>query len=178
MTKIIGLSGAKGSGKTTIAKILEKEYGYKRISLAAPIRDMARALLRSLDFKNERIEELLNDPVFKETPIPELNGVTSRVILQTLGTEWGRSLSPNIWADIAFKKAQAYDVVVIDDIRFQNEADRCSWVVRVLNGHSTPTQEVDQHPSELQDLYVDVQFTNRLITDPATIAREIHVSLF
>ena len=37
---LLGLSGGRGSGKTTIANYLVEEYGYSKISFAEPVRDI------------------------------------------------------------------------------------------------------------------------------------------
>lgn len=129
--KIIALNGPKGVGKTTVARALEKHlaaYGETAIlSYASPIKKMAQAL--------GVLECYLVDPEYKEKPIPGL-GVTSRVLMQTLGTEWGRQMiSENIWLwamDRAIEQ-EAYDYfnnlkdenvfIIIDDCRFDNEAD-------------------------------------------------------
>ena len=55
---IIGLAGGKGCGKSSVARILERKYGYEILSFASPIKDMLRAMgLRDSE---------LNDPVLKE----------------------------------------------------------------------------------------------------------------
>lgn len=49
--------------------------------------------------------------------------VTARIALQTLGTEWGRRLNPDIWARATLHKIQqsSHDLWVISDLRFKNE---------------------------------------------------------
>ena len=127
--KIIALNGPKGVGKTTVARALEKHlaaYGETAIlSFASPIKKMAQAIGVP--------DAHLLDPEYKEKPIPGL-GVTSRVLMQTLGTEWGRQMiSENIWLwamdraiereawSLAFEEDALF--VIIDDCRFDNEAD-------------------------------------------------------
>ena len=50
--------------------------------------------------------------------------------MQTLGTEWGRALSPNLWIETWAASLAGLDRVVADDVRFENEAA----AVRALGG--------------------------------------------
>jgi hypothetical protein len=52
--------------------------------------------------------------------------VTARHVLQTLGTEWGRAIDPDLWVDIALRRARqdlaaGAPLAVITDGRFRNE---------------------------------------------------------
>ena len=86
---IIGLTGFKGCGKSTVAEIMEERFGYKTRSFATPIKDMLRAMGLS--------REELYDPEIKERVIEDF-GKSPREMMQTLGTEWGRMLvSSDIW---------------------------------------------------------------------------------
>ena len=80
---IIGLTGFKGCGKSTVAEIMRENYGYSRHSFAQPIKDMLEAMGLTK-------EELYN-PKLKEIVIPEF-GKSPREIMQLLGTEFGRSM--------------------------------------------------------------------------------------
>ncbi len=71
----------------------------------------------------------------KEEPIPQLNGVSSRFLQQTIGTEWGRhAVSKDFWllttrAAVEKTRADGHPVV-IDDVRFPNEFD----MIREMGG--------------------------------------------
>ena len=80
---IIGLTGGKGCGKSTVAKIINKLHDYEIISFATPIKDMLRVLGLG--------DAELNDPTIKEIVLDEY-GKTPREMMQSLGTEWGRML--------------------------------------------------------------------------------------
>lgn len=125
MTRIIGLSGLAGSGKTEAAKALENA-GYVRISFATPLKQMLQVLVPEGTDKNERP--------------PLLQGKTYREALQTLGTDWGRQMiGPDIWCNaamsIADRLVEEGKNVVFDDVRFDNEAqaivDRGGFVIRI-----------------------------------------------
>jgi hypothetical protein len=116
---LIGLAGPAGVGKTTMAKKLVGELGYRRKSFATPIKQMLRKMGVPYEF-------LYDD---KLADIPGLN-TTGRHLLQTLGTDWGRNMvDPNIWVyaakqglDEAKSRHPRYRAV-FDDVRFNNEAE-------------------------------------------------------
>ena len=113
MPKLIGIAGKAQSGKTTAAEIAAALTGGVILPLAQPLYDMLE-VLRSDDW-----------PADREQPIPGL-GRSQRQLLQTLGTEWGRSLiSPTLWVDHLMRRCAslpARQVVLIPDVRFDNEA--------------------------------------------------------
>lgn len=125
----IGLSGFARSGKTTAAQYLETQYGYTRLHIAEPLRDMLAALLRRFGMSGPEITYYL-EGAGKESVIPCL-GVTSRHAQISLGTEWGRELiGPDLWANCWEYTASEVDAAMNDSVRFPNEEQ----VIRRLNG--------------------------------------------
>ncbi len=126
MTKIIGLIGAAGSGKDTVAQLL----GYKKLSFAGTVKDVASV---AFDWDRELLEGLTPESrAFRET-VDEYWGVTPRLAMQKIGTEMFRDLiSKDFWLKRLRKEIEkAGDTpVVITDCRFQNEAD----FIRELGG--------------------------------------------
>ena len=122
--RIIGLySSSPQAGKTTIANLLAG-HNYVRVSFADPLREMLIPLLTTLGYSETAARHRLTEA--KHLTIPEL-GVTPRHLLQTLGTEWGRScVHPEVWlktwqARVDRLLAEGHNVVT-DDVRFPNEA--------------------------------------------------------
>lgn len=120
---VIGLMGKAGSGKDTVRAIMEN-YGYVGKAFADPLRDMTKAFFNaggiSLNYMTER--------ALKESNIPEL-GFSYRTVVQTLGTEWGRNLSPDVWLNIVksgIEKSYS-SKFVISDVRFPNEFE---WIIK------------------------------------------------
>jgi hypothetical protein len=150
---LIGLTGKAGVGKSTIAYILAREYGYVCVPFAEPLKDMLRAIGLTHD-------ELYGD---KKEVVNADYGVTPRHMMQTLGTEWGRNLiGQDVWVE-AWKRSlyRRYSNanIVVDDVRFLNEVA----AVRALGGKvvnlngSPPLNDItNRHASESQDLPFDL----------------------
>lgn len=137
--RIVGLTGLKRSGKTTVATLM---LGYTRMSFAAPLKNM----LRAMGVTDDELED-------KETVLPRF-GQSPRFMLQTLGTEWGRDkIKQTLWVDIARHSAEmgrsSGALIVFDDVRFDNEANMIlemgGEVWKVFGGKSA---EVDDHITE------------------------------
>ena len=128
MIKLIGLySPAAQSGKTTVSRAL-KLRGYVRLPFAEPLKLMVRPLLMEMGYAPGEATRLVYED--KEEVVPGL-GVSSRHLLQTLGTEWGRQcVSPDVWLRVWQARAARFERVVVDDVRFENEAE----LVRGLGG--------------------------------------------
>jgi len=112
---LIGMCGAAGSGKDTVADIL----GFERVAFADPLYEMV-AIVTGMTPDEMRGRET------KERTIDWL-GHSPRQLLQTLGTEWGRdTISQTIWIDTAMRRVRRLlddgRDVVITDVRFDNEA--------------------------------------------------------
>ena len=151
--KLIALySSTPGCGKSTIARYLETKHGYKRVSFADPMRAMLTGLYESVGLTPTRSMSLLNDKKDLDAPLPY--SPTSRHLLRTLGTEWGRQcIGPAFWAEIWRRRAsfmlELGSKVVCDDLRFPEElqavADAGGITWKVQNGETADTVE---HPSD------------------------------
>jgi len=121
MLVIIGLTGRAHSGKSTLAQLLD-DHGWRRMSFADPLKDMVRGLLYSCNMSVGEAEARLYGSR-KEEIIPGL-GVSSRRLLQFIGTEGGRGAHPDLWLRaMEMRLANATGKVVIDDVRMDNEAE-------------------------------------------------------
>lgn len=125
MRTIIGFAGLIGSGKTTAAMQLIREYNFRRVRFATPL----KAMMRSLGLTNEEVDGKL-----KELPCDLLCGKTPRWAQQSIGTEWGRELiGEAIWTNAWQRSVNLlppHAGVVADDVRFANEAE----IIRSLGG--------------------------------------------
>jgi hypothetical protein len=146
---IIGILGQSGSGKDTIADYLVKKYRFVKVALADPLKRICKEVYGFSDLQLWGPPDMRNSPDFR---YPTGKGYLSpRVALQTLGTEWGRSLYLDTWinyglkvADDILSRGMHYDPkkgvskpswwrslmsrnrqgVVFSDVRFKNEVDK------------------------------------------------------
>lgn len=145
---VVGITGAAGSGKDTIADHLCARHGFIKVSLADPIKDIL----------NERYgftAELWNNRAWKEAPNPMLgqdrHGMyySPRQAAQWMGTEVGRRLGgQDVWVKEIQRRINGagYRDVVIPDIRFDNEA---RLVDTLLSVYRPGIEAVSAHVSEL-----------------------------
>jgi hypothetical protein len=147
MTRLIGLTGLAGSGKDTVRGLLERFHGYNGLAFADPLRGMLASLLKSAGHN----PTWMVDREMKEREIPTI-GVSYRVLAQTLGTEWGRSIDPDLWVKIAASRIASIpdeERVVISDVRFPNEVasikSQGGVIIRIIRPGVEP---VRSHVSE------------------------------
>lgn len=115
MALILGIAGMVGSGKTTVSGNFIQTNGFRQLSFADPIRDTMMALGVPL--------EVLRDPVRKEQPHPALAGATPRAFMEGIG-KLGRDLTDGrMWLNKFSMRADLCDLVICDDVRYQNEVD-------------------------------------------------------
>jgi len=172
---IIGISGYAGSGKDTVADLLEKFYGIKKMGFADPLREMAMAIdpivhlgvvwgdttgeyppelpdgfgVRTVRYSDALEEHGYNEAKFK---YPEI-----RRFLQHLGTDAVRNvLGDSTWTDLAIDRALAtlmrpeWSGVSFADVRFRNEAavvqDQGGVVIRVNRPDVGPASDhISEH---------------------------------
>lgn len=160
--RVIGLAGLAGSGKSTVASLLD-DRGYAHARFAAPLKDMLAAVLRRAGMTSQEAGRCV-DGDMKETPLPQLCGNTPRRAMQTLGTEWGRDcMGADLWVGLAMAPIPQYLAeggrVVFDDVRFPNEAAAIRaaggevWQVKGRAARLAPDGEF--HRSERLDVAPD-----------------------
>lgn len=122
---LIGIAGPAQSGKSTLAgefrRLVEfRGQKYCEQPFAGPLKRMLASIGVDVSCPS------------KNTPVPFLDGkVTPRVMMQTLGTEWGRALLPDMWLRVwQHELDDGAHVVTAPDVRFDNEAE----LIRKLGG--------------------------------------------
>ena len=124
--KLIGLySPAPGSGKSTVARILQNHSSWQIVSFATPLKRMIASFLSSNGYGPDQIADLMGPD--KEAVIPHLK-LSTRQLMQTLGHEWGRTcVRPTVWTDMWIASVVRYAEqgvnVVVDDLRTGDEAE-------------------------------------------------------
>ena len=163
MSKLIALySPAPGCGKSTIANFLCTQRGFARISFADPMRAMIGTLLQSIGYSDGQISEIVTRDKEWKTALPYQP--TARHLLQTLGTEWGRTcIGPTFWSDLWATKAgcaiQDGTSVVCDDLRFPEELDAVlelggeAWRIERPGYEATPDEDGHASDGALEDYH-------------------------
>lgn len=123
MMKLIGIVGARGAGKSTIAKYLCERHGWTEMSFADPLK---QGVMHMFGLRSEQVY----DPDCKEIVDP-FWGVSPRDLLQVVGTELMRERlalhfpqTAPVWIralDRRLQEMDSDDKVVISDVRFPDE---------------------------------------------------------
>lgn len=156
---VVAFIGPAGCGKSTAAAHLVGR-GYSLLKFAHPIKMM----LRAIGLEEEHLE---GDQ--KEVPCDLLGGASPRRAMQTLGTEWGRTIiHPDIWVNawlrVAVWRLQNGQRLVIDDLRYPNELD----AVLRLGGVTLRIVRRDVHQCEAHDSETQHIISQRVIVNDGT----------
>jgi len=127
---ILGLTGYKQSGKTTLAGVAVSDFGFQRIGFADELKEMVEKMWPAFTFAHiygDRKEEVLEE-----------YGKSAREVLQHVGTDLFRTYDPDVWVRCMRRRINAYLMrmgnsyrpMVVDDVRFDNEAA----LIRELGG--------------------------------------------
>jgi len=128
--ELIGLAGAAGAGKTTIAKHLVEKHGFTRTGFADPLKNM-----------------LITAGLCTHDECYGVKTARSRELLQKIGTDiFRKQLDPLFWVnktedEIVRLWSSEKKRVVVDDIRFPEEAQR----IRDMGGIVIMVQRGDDY---------------------------------
>lgn len=161
---IIGLSGKAQAGKDTVGAYLVEAHGFKRLSFAQALKDLAVAV-------DPVVGSWRDDEVPNNLQLDPLAGLVAddgwddaktypevRRFLQNLG-QGIRDLDPEFWIRQIQKQLVAQmneqqtlgPHVVITDVRYRNEADwirQCGYVWRIERKDAGLDGDAASHPSE------------------------------
>lgn len=165
---IVGLLGAKGSGKDTFAARLVTHHGFTRLAFADPLKDLA------LDINPTIVDAPLVDLIDEFGWDRSKAHPRVRLFLQNLGVAARTHLHADVWVDALARYARRIPgPVVVTDVRFLNE---CQWVhanrgitVRI---HRPSLHDRDTHVSETE---LSGFVADHLIVNDGTVA-ELHAS--
>lgn len=148
---IIGLSGKMGSGKSTLANYIKDNS------------EQPTAVVKIAGVLYE-----LQDMIYEELGLT-LVGEKDRPLLIALGT-WGRSIDENFWTskalEIAIKMSNQGLIVIIDDIRYPNEAkaieDAGGLLVRIEGLQRGPNINIEAMTNPTETALDDYPFAYRV----------------
>ena len=107
VTMRVAICGPMASGKSRLAEQLIGQHDFSKVSLARGVKLMGDKILESL------IDSGLVDA--------EQRQIKQRRMLQSIGAV-GREIDPMMWINDTIRCAEAHAHVVVDDLRFVNEA--------------------------------------------------------
>lgn len=127
---LIGVSGKKGSGKDTIAEIIDKlilldNLNNKEYPIITPtILKFASPLKEIVSILTGCTLEELESHSYKERKIEEL-GMSPRELLEYIAMNFRENISQDIWVNLLAKKIIRPDKnnYIISDVRLPNEVD-------------------------------------------------------
>jgi hypothetical protein len=142
--RVVGFwAPAPQSGKSTAAEALRILARYEhsrpvaRIAFADPMRSIIQTILREIGVPAGAAFAAVQPDADKETPIPGAYGRSFAELAIKVGTDVGRGwLDPEVWVNalrakaVSFLEANPDGLVIVDDVRFRNEAA----LVRELGG--------------------------------------------
>lgn len=151
-TQVAAFFGELACGKTTASEILVEEYEYTRLAFARMVREVCIDMLNAGRIREEpfTIEEI------------DANKSVFRPLLQWVGTDLVRQYTnqPNFWVDrLAERVADTDGPVVIDDLRFVNEAQALIDMDAVFARIVTPEYlRYERHLGHRDDLTDDEKY--------------------
>lgn len=187
---IILLSGWKRSGKDTAADILVKDFNYKRLGFADPLKDLVANLFgikrRDCDSAETKEQPIMYMPVdprdgfsktvtafmtkeFKPEPYPRGLGMdtkywTPRALCILVGSCM-RSVNPNFWVEKALSQCEPGGLYVIADCRYKNEVETVkradAQVITVRINRFDTSPSDDPSERDLDDYPFDIVINNK-----------------
>ena len=169
---IIGISGKKNSGKSTVSDIL-KNHGFYLDSFAASVKDIASILF---NYSREKLEgNTIEDRIWRETEDSIQRDFLGRPFkprdaLTLIGTDFGRNLiHQNIWIKTVFDRYnQNLDKnLVITDLRFPNEFDSIKKhngvTIRIIRPNNLSSNHISE--TALDEKELEGEFDYYIIND-------------
>ncbi len=158
---LIGLSGLKGCGKSTVAKRLCEKYAFTEFSFADPLKRGVMEMF-GLDYEQVYVRKENTDPFWDVMP---------RKLLQIVGTDLIRNQLPlllpemrQVWIRRMERNLVTHSSqnIVISDVRFEDEAafvrNKGGVLLRV---HRPALICTDMHESELLGFDYDEALLNQ-----------------
>lgn len=151
---IIGLSGKKYNGKDTVADYWCTNAGFKKFSLATPVKDITMTAF-GLD------EEQVYNPLYKDALLFAYPHKSPRELMEYVGNKF-REEFPTIWIENLKRRMLNADcrACIIADIRFPNELELCDYVVRVNRPALSSNNATSISETSLDDYEFDYVIEN------------------
>lgn len=192
MQEIIGITGWKGHGKDTLAKMIcEFSPSWNIVHFADPLKRMSGEIFGLS-------ESQLHDPILKEeefsTPVrmddylDKMSLATSlnllplgkvarcpRHVLQFFGTDYVRSVCPSYWLDQFDSDISEMNYIVVPDLRFLNEAEllKSKYYAFFVRVERLGVEKNTEHLSEREISQIEVDLDLLTVTGNFSLQEEV-----
>jgi len=159
MPVIIGLVGKKYSGKDTCAEYMIRNYGFKRMAFADPLKLYCK---KKYELKNSQLEE-------DKDKLDMRWGVTPREMFKDAGMK-GREFDRGYWVNkvrLDVLNSTRNSQIVITDVRFENEATFIKNNGGILV--QVQREECDQDDDHVSEKEMDSIKTDYSISNNSTL---------
>lgn len=127
----IAISGKMFAGKTTAANALVRDLGFTKMALADELKAISSEIAQ---WFGQLATSYETHKLFAEFLLDKTHPI-GRAWLQWLGTNCLRKRLPDIWVEMLLRKIPPSGSIVVDDVRFFNEAEGLQkvgfWLVRI-----------------------------------------------
>ena len=160
-----------GAGKDTVADYLVSNYGFVKMSFAAPLKDMVSTLDPYIDREGTRLSHVSTDAGIDSEGVLKRHFPEYRRLLQLLGTDCIRAIDPDFWVKAAWLRLKDGDNslrYVFSDVRFPNEARFIHTLIAPRGPHGQyPTTAVWEvlRPGHTGDAHSSEQHAGNLHED-------------
>lgn len=172
MCDLIALAGYARSGKDTVGQILADDYGYRTVSFAQAIKNIAAEInpvLQTGPHKGVYAPLASAFTLYPDWDTVKEQVPAAREFLQKLGVACRDQIGEDVWVTALANSLQEGQRYVVTDCRFPNEAawvrSQGGQVWRVVRPGNAP---VNGHSSETA-LPEDPDFYDRIIHNDGTL---------
>lgn len=163
---IVGIAGRAGSGKGAVARYLAERRGFLVTAFATPIKEIIADIFPTAthhDLHGFR-KDVVHRDMFGRTPRDVMKIIGDRIRSknsETMANLWYHSLTR--WSDEPPGSVWVHDKIVVEDLRYPEEAELLSDVGAKLIRITRPdllSGEESPHESELGEFAVDRELIN------------------
>ncbi len=147
---IIAFTGKKRSGKTSVAEAFCKDSG--TVAVFTKINFKSALLKQVKEHFPDFLREEANHYYMSVDQLLEEKPGSIRQFLQNYGTDLFRKQNSNYWTDKWLESIIGYSNIVVDDLRFLNEAESIKNVGGIIIRIVRPSlgEQGDTHASEME----------------------------